>query len=83
MSDTNLESPFDPASQVDIPTIEFGSDGAMAKRYKVKDINKDGLGELLPLFRTPKTGIASGDTEATLTSGTFAGELFSGTDSVK
>jgi len=83
LSDTDSESPFDPASQVDISTVEFGPDGAMAKRYKVKDINRDGLGDLLLLFRTPKTGIACGDTEATLTGETFAGKSFTGTDSIK
>jgi len=83
LSDTDPESPFDPSSQVDIPTVEFGPDGAKATRYKVKDINKDGLGDLLLRFKIQKTGIACGDTEATLTGETFDGLIISGTDSIK
>ena len=83
LSDTGPESPFDPLSLVDIPTVEFGPDGAKAKRYKVKDINKDGLGDLLLRFKIRKTGIACRDTEATLIGKTFDGLSFTGTDSIK
>jgi hypothetical protein len=83
LSDTDPGSPFDPSSQVDIPTVEFGPDGAKAIRHKVKDKNKDGLGDLLLRFKIPATGIACGDTEATLSGETFDGQSFSGTDSLK
>jgi hypothetical protein len=83
LSDTDSGSPFDPSSQVDIPTVEFGPDGAKAIRHKVKDINRDGLGDLLLRFKIPTTGIACGDTEATLTGETFDGLSFSGTDLIK
>jgi hypothetical protein len=83
LSNTDSTSPFDPSSQVDIPTVEFGPDGAKAIRHKVKDNNKDGLGDLLLHFRIPETGIASGDTEATLTGKTFDGQTFTGTNSIK
>jgi uncharacterized protein with PIN domain len=83
LSNTGPESPFDPSSQVDIPTVEFGPDGAKANRHKVKDINKDGLGDLLLRFKIPETGIACGDTEATLTGETFEDQRFTGTDSIK
>jgi hypothetical protein len=83
LSETDPESPFDPSSQVDIPTVEFGPDGANAIRYKVKDVNKDGLGDLLLRFKIPQTGIACGDTDATLAGETFDGQSFTGTDSIK
>jgi hypothetical protein len=83
LSDTGSGSPFDPSSLVDIPTVDFGPDGAKATRYKVKDINKDGLGDLLLRFKIPDTGIACGDTEATLTGETFDSQSFTGTDSIK
>jgi hypothetical protein len=83
LSDTDPSSPFDPASQVDIPTVEFGPDGAKVTRHKVKDKNKDGLGDLLLRFKIPETGIACGDTEATLSGETFDGQSFTGTDSIK
>jgi hypothetical protein len=83
LSDTDPTSPFDPPSQVDIPTVEFGPDSANAIRFKVKDKNNDGLGDLLLRFKIPETGIACGDTEATLIGETFDGESFTGTDSIK
>jgi len=81
--DTDSESTFDPSSQVDIPTVEFGPDGAKARRYKVKGINRDGIGDLLLRFKIQKTGIDCGDTEATLIGETFDGQSFSGTDTIK
>ena len=83
LSVTDPDAPFDPSSQVDIPTVEFGPDGANATRHKVKDINKDGLGDLLLRFNIPETGIACGDTEATLTGETFDVQSFTGADSIK
>jgi hypothetical protein len=83
LSDTDHDSPFDPTSEVDIPTVEFGPDGAKAIRYKVKDKNRDGIGDLLLRFKIPATGISCGDTQATLTGATFDGQSFTGTDSVK
>lgn len=83
LSDTDSSSPFDPSSQVDISSVEFGPEGAKAIRYKVKDTNQDGLGDLLLRFKLPHTGIACGDTDATLTGETFDGQSFTGTDSVK
>jgi hypothetical protein len=83
LSDTEPDSPFDPSSQVDIPTVEFGPDGAKVNRYKVKDINKDGIGDLLLRFKIPATGLACGDTEATLTGETFDSQSITGTDTIK
>ena len=83
LSDTNAGSLFDPSSQVDISTVEFGPDGAKVVRHKVKDIDKDGLGDLLLRFKIPETGIACGDTEATLIGKTVDGVSFTGTDSIK
>lgn len=75
-------SEFDPL-QIKIPTVRFGPNGAKAIRHKVKDINKDWLGDLLLRFMTLATGIACGDTEATLTGETFDGQSITGTDSIK
>lgn len=68
---------------IDIPTVEFGPDGAKARLYKVRDINKDRLGDLLLGFKIRRTGIACGDTEATLTGETYDGLSFTGSDSIK
>jgi CSLREA domain-containing protein len=76
------ESDFDP-SQIQISTVRFGPDGATPVRHKIRDINRDGIGDLLLLFKIRATGIACGDTEETLTGETVDGLRFSGTDSVK
>ncbi len=79
---SDAETPFD-ALQIDIPTVRFGPDGAEVKRHRVKDVNRDGLPDLLMRFKIRNTEIACGDTEATLTGETFEGIQFTGTDAVK
>ena len=83
LSDTSLDTPFDPTSQVDLETVRFGPEEAIPKRYKVRDTNRDGIGDLLMKFRIMEAGIACGDTEATLTGNTFNGQRIAGTDSIK
>ncbi len=72
---------FDPL-QVEIPTVRFGPDDAIAIRHRVTDINRDGSGDLFLRFNIRDTGIVCGDTEATLSGMTFDGQPFSGSDSV-
>lgn len=83
LSDPSLDTPFDPTSQVDLETVRFGPEEAIPKRYKVRDTNRDGIGDLLMKFRIMEAGIACGDTEATLTGNTFNGQRIAGTDSIK
>jgi len=73
---------FDPL-QVRIPTIRFGRDKARAIRHRVKDINRDGLGDLLVRFKIREIGIKCGDTKATLRGKTFLGQRVKGVDSFK
>lgn len=80
LSNIDLEFPFDPSSQVDIPTVEFGRAGAKAICHNVKDINNDGIGDLLLRFKIPETGIACDDTAVTLAGETFEGQSFTGKD---
>ena len=76
------DSEFDPL-QIKIPTVRFGPDEAKPIRHKVKDVNKDGLGDLLLRFKIRKTGIECVGTEATLTGETFGGTRITDTDSIK
>ncbi len=76
------DSEFDPL-QVDISTVRFGPEGATANRHRVRDVNRDGLADLLLRFKIRDTGIACGDTEATLTGEAYDGQSLSGTDSIK
>ncbi len=69
--------------QTDIPTVHFGPDGAEVKRHKVKDVNRDGVADLLLKFEIRRTGIVCGDNEATLTGETFSGQRFTRSDFVK
>ena len=76
------------ATQIDFSTVTFGPDGATpAHDGHVKDVNRDGFPDMVFHFKTQETGIACGDTEATLNGETF-GEppfqfQFTGTDAVK
>lgn len=72
------------AVDVNFETVAFGPNGATESRGRaqVKDVDRDGDMDLLLHFDTRDTGIACGDTEATLTGMTFNGEAISGTDSI-
>lgn len=76
------DSDFDPL-QIKTPTLRFGPDEAEVIHHRVQDINRDGLGDLVLRFGIPETGIACGDTDATLTGATSDGQSIMGTDSIK
>ncbi len=72
------------ATQVDFSTTEFGPGKASPIRDgNVKDVNNDDFLDMVLHFNTQDTGIACGDTRATLSGETFGGDAFTGTDSVK
>ena len=68
------------ALQVNPASVQFGPDGARALRHRVKDVDRDGDPDLLLRFRIRETGIACGDTAATLTGETFSGIAVRGSD---
>jgi hypothetical protein len=76
---SNTVPAFDPM-QIDITSVRFGPGQAEVLKYKVKDINKDGLADYQFRFSVPDTGITCGGTEATLTGELFGGETAIGTD---
>jgi hypothetical protein len=79
-----LGSVYFDASQIDPATVAFGPNGAPAAHNgHVEDVNDDGFSDMVVHFKTGDTGIACGDTEATLTGQTFGGVDITGTDSVK
>ncbi len=79
---SDADTPFDPL-QIKIPSVRFGQDEAKVVRHRVRDINKDGLADLLLHFKIRRTGIECGDTEAVLSGVTFDKQKFRGVDSVK
>ncbi len=72
------------ATQIDSSTVAFGPGGASAVHDgHVEDVNGDSFDDMVFHFRTQETGIACGDTDATLTGETFGGDSITGIDSVK
>ncbi len=71
------------ASMVNIDSIRFGPDGAEVVQSRVKDVDHDGDWDLVFKVKTGETGIACGDTEATLSAQTLDGDPVTGTDSIK
>ena len=73
------------AWDVDPSTLAFGPNGAAITHAEghPADVDLDGDLDMVVHFKTQETGIACGDTEATLTGQTFAGQAIEGTDSVK
>ena len=56
-------------SEVEIGSLAFGPVGAPASarpRPRLRDVDKDGIGDLVAYFPVDETGIAMGDTEACL-----------------
>ncbi len=71
------------AKAVDPDSVRFGPNLAAPVHSALKDVNRDGALDLILYFRTQDTGIACGDTTASLTGQTTSGEAIEGSDSVK
>jgi hypothetical protein len=71
------------ALQVDPESVALGEGGASPDRYRVKDVNRDRMPDLMLRFRTPEVGFQCGDGEVELIGETYAGDSIIGSDSVK
>jgi hypothetical protein len=71
------------ASTIDVSTVRFGPSSAQPVTYSLEDVDGDIDWDLVLHFNTQDTGIACGDTEATLTGQTLNGVQITGTDSIK
>ena len=76
-------STFDPVAQVDTASLKFGHSGTENSlafcNPNGEDVNGDGLPDLVCHFNTPACGFLVGDTQATLTGRTLAGNPIIGT----
>jgi hypothetical protein len=79
LSSTSL--PFDPL-QVDPDSLQFGPNKALSLHEVVRDVNRDGLGDLVAMFSLPATGISCGDVRAELVARTHAGESVHAADRI-
>jgi hypothetical protein len=78
------------AQLIDISSLRFGRTGQEdslsrnkgAPRYSYKDVNHDGLLDLVVEFDTESTGFQAGDTLGVLTGRLQDGTMFTGTDSI-
>jgi hypothetical protein len=72
------------ATTVDPLTVKFGPNGATEAHGKghIKDVDGDSDLDLVLHFKVQDTGIACGDTSASLTGETFSGEPIEGSDSI-
>jgi len=73
------------ATSVDPLTVRFGPHGALEThgRGHLGDVDSDGDTDLILHFRTPQTGIACGDTSASLIGATFDYRPIEGTDTIR
>lgn len=70
---------------VEVRSLAFGPEGARAVRFprpRRRDVNRDGVADLLVVFLARTTGIAYGDREGCLSGSTSAGRAFGGCDAI-
>lgn len=72
------------ASTVDPASVKFGPNQALATgRGQFKDVNGDGLPDIVLHFRTQDTGIQCGDTSVSITGETLSGIPIQGSDTIR
>jgi hypothetical protein len=80
------------ARQIDVSSLRFGPNEAAPAygsrrwppfRRHLRDVNHDGLLDLITHFRVRETGIACGDESADLAGNLTSGRPFTGTDSIR
>jgi hypothetical protein len=76
------DNSFD-VSRVEVGTVHFGPAEASPIRHTMKDVNCDGVTDIILHFRTQEVGLEKQDTEAILTGQTIDGIEFIGNDTIR
>ena len=76
------EEGFDPL-QVDVSSVRFGPSNATTNSTRVRDVNHDGLPELMLRFVIPELGVSCGMERLSLSGRTFAGDEIFGDDFIR
>ena len=79
---SNAAIAFDPL-QVNMETVRFGPLNAVPQIANVRDVNRDGLSDLLLRFRLREVGLGCDSTQATLTGVMFDGRQIYAQDAVQ
>ena len=76
------EEEFDPL-QVDVASVRFGPGNATTNSTRVRDVNHDGLPDLMLRFVIPELGVSCGMERLSLSGRTFAGDEIFGDDFIR
>jgi hypothetical protein len=71
------------ALQVDPESVRLGNGNSSADRFKVRDLNGDGLADLEFRFSVHDAGMKCGDTTVTVHGETYDGQRFIGIDTIE
>ncbi len=71
------------ATLVEVSTVRFGPGAAAPVRARPRDVNSDGLLDLVLQFRMDTTGIRCGAVDVTLSGETLSGQVVEGSDSLR
>ena len=74
---------FFDVTTIDPSTVHFGPAGAQPLAKRLRDVDGDGRLDAIFYFKVHLSGIACGDSSATLVGATHEGERFQGTDSIE
>lgn len=82
---TVLTTPNFNAAAINASSVRFGVTGSEAApvKFASEDIDKDGDVDMVLHFKTQETGINCAKSFVSLTGGTFSGQMFAGSNSIK